>query len=123
MADSRTDVPIQATQDDASLGTVKITRHVLANIIELAVLAVDGVARLAPVWSPWPRLLQRAEPQRGLAVNVHNGHISVDLYLILRPGVNMAQVGRAVQDAVTQAIAEMVGLVVDEVNCYIQDIA
>lgn len=105
------------------MGTVRITRHVLSSIVELAALGVEGVARLAPVGSPWGRLITRAEPQRGIALNVHGDHVSVDLYLILKPGVNMAQVGHAVQDAVADAIESMLGMTPAEINIYIQDVA
>lgn len=115
--------PPTVADDSDSLGSVRITRHVLANIVELAALEVEGVARLAPVWSPWPRLLHRAEPQRGLALNIHDSHVAVDLYLILDPGVAMTQVGRNVQEAVAKAIETMLGMTADEVNVFIQDIA
>jgi uncharacterized alkaline shock family protein YloU len=104
-------------------GAVRITRHVLATIVELAALGVEGVARLAPISSPWSRLFWRMEPQRGLALNVRGAAVAVDIYLILKPGVNMASVGRSVQDAVTSAIEHMLGMSVSEVNVYIQDIA
>jgi uncharacterized alkaline shock family protein YloU len=105
-----------------SHGSVRITKHVLASIIELAVLEVEGVARLAPVSSPWPRLL-RAEPQRGIAVNARGKVLSLDLYIILRSGANMTQVGRAVQEAVAKAIEDILAMVPGEINVFIQDIA
>jgi uncharacterized alkaline shock family protein YloU len=112
----------QPTQADP-LGTVHVTKHVLASIIELTALQVEGVAKFAPVSSPWPRLPMRAEPQRGLALNVRGETVSADLYLILQPGVNMPQVGRAVQDAVAAAIEDMLGMTVGEINIFIQDVA
>ena len=105
-----------------SQGAVRIAKHVLDSIIELAIMEVEGVARLAPVSSPWPRLL-RAEPQRGIATNVRGKTLSVDLYIILRPGVPMAQVGHAVQEAVAKSIEDILGLTPGEINVYIQDIA
>lgn len=105
------------------LGSVRVTRHVLASVIELAALGIEGVARLAPISSPWPKLLMRAQPQRGMALNVHQNTVSADLYLILKPDVNMAQVGRAVQDAVAAAIEEMLGMQSGAINIYIQDVA
>ncbi len=103
-------------------GAVRITKHVLASIIEMAALGVEGVARLAPVSSPWPRLW-RAEPQRGIATNAQGKTLSVDLYVILQPGVHMSQVGRAVQEAVAKAIEEILGMTAGEINVFIQDVA
>ncbi|HKD74430.1 MAG TPA: Asp23/Gls24 family envelope stress response protein, partial [Ktedonobacterales bacterium] len=72
------------------LGSVRVTRQVLATIIEHAALEIEGVSRLAPMSSPWPRLLFRAQPQHGIALNVHGESVAVDLYLILDTGANMA---------------------------------
>jgi uncharacterized alkaline shock family protein YloU len=103
-------------------GVVRITKHVLGSIIELAALGVAGVARLAPLSSPWPRVF-RAEPQRGIATSVRGKVLSVDLYVILEPGANMPEVGRAVQEAVAHAIEDIVGMEPGEINIFIQDIA
>lgn len=104
-------------------GTILITRHVLASVIELTALGVEGVVRLAPVSSPWPRVLLRAEPQRGLALSVRERVVAADLYLIVQPGVNLPQVGRAVQDAVAAAIEDQLGMTVGEINVFVQDVA
>jgi uncharacterized alkaline shock family protein YloU len=103
-------------------GAVRITKHVLASIIEMAALSVAGVARLAPVSSPWPRLW-RAEPQRGIATNASGKTLSVDLYVILQPGVHMSQIGRSVQEAVAKAIEDILGMTPGEINVFIQDVA
>jgi uncharacterized alkaline shock family protein YloU len=105
------------------LGNVRITKHVLASIIELAVLGIEGVAKLAPISSPWPRFITRVQPQRGLAINVHHHVVAVDIYLIMKPGVNMVQVGRSVQDAVATAIEDLLGMTAGAINVYIQDVA
>jgi uncharacterized alkaline shock family protein YloU len=47
----------------------------------------------------------------------------VDLYLVLQPGYNLRQVGRAVQAAVRRAIEEMVGMDVLAVNVHVEDIS
>jgi uncharacterized alkaline shock family protein YloU len=105
-----------------SPGAVRITKHVLTSIIEMAALGVDGVARLAPISSPWPRLW-RAEPQRGIATNAQGKQLSVALYVILQPGVHMSQVGRAIQEAVAKAIEDILGMTAGEINVFIQDVA
>ena len=113
----------EATTVTDPLGSVRITKHVLATIIELATLSVDGVAKMAPMSSPWPFILFHAQPQRGLALNVRGNTVAADIYLILKPGVNMAQVGRTVQDAVATAIEGLLGMTAGDINIYIQDIA
>jgi len=110
------------TQTADALGSVRITKHVLATIIELTALAVPGVAKMAPVSSPWSRVLLRMQPKRGIAINVNGKTVSTDLFIILHPGAHMAQVGRAVQEAVAVALEDMLGMTPGEINVYIQDI-
>ena len=105
------------------LGSVRITKQVLGTIIELAALAVPGVAKMAPVSSPWTRMVLRTQPRNGIAVNVHGKTVSADIYVILQPGAHMTQVGRAVQEAVVVAIDDLLGMLPGEINVYIQDIA
>lgn len=105
------------------LGSVRVTPQVLGSIIELAALSIEGVARIAPVTSPWPRVLGGSRPHRGIAVSIRNATINIDLYLVLVPGVHMAQVGHAVQDKVAADIEQMLGMAVGEINIYIQDVA
>lgn len=116
-------MPIITDGDRDALGSVRITRQVLAEIIEIATLSVAGVEKLSPVSSPWPRLINHSAPQRGLSVVVNHLTVSVDLYVIFKPGVNMTQVGRSIQDAVAQAIETQLGMVPGEINIFIQDIA
>ncbi|MFN3491796.1 MAG: Asp23/Gls24 family envelope stress response protein, partial [Anaerolineales bacterium] len=46
----------------------------------------------------------------------------VDVHLILKENVNIREVSRNVQQNVTRAIQEMVGMDVGEVNIHIEDI-
>lgn len=42
---------------------------------------------------------------------------------MVAPGVNIVEVGTAVQEEVASSLEEMVGMQVREVNVYIQDVA
>jgi len=49
--------------------------------------------------------------------------VLVDIYLVVEAGYNMLALGRQVQTEVTRAIQDMVGLDVEAVNVYIEDVA
>ena len=121
--------PVEAQQlspaDSASenLGSVRIARRVLRTVIEEAALSVQGVARLAMNVSQWPHLIGRSLPIHGVALVVRDDVVSIDLYLIAQPDVNLIGVGVAVQEAVGQAVDHILGMRASEINVYVQDVA
>lgn len=91
--------------------------EVLETIARLTALAVPGVARLAPV-----RIGRFLKGKDGVRVAFRDGKVLVDLYIIVESGHNFLSLGRQVQAEVTRAIQEMVGLEVEAVNVYIEDV-
>ncbi len=103
-------------------GTVTIAPQALTGIITQAALEIPGVDRMGIV--PPRRVGERlkgGQSRDGVLVRVTNT-VSVDLYLVAHHDVNLLDLGTEVQAAVTNAIREMVGLPVQEVNVYIQDV-
>ncbi|TMF45047.1 MAG: Asp23/Gls24 family envelope stress response protein [Chloroflexi bacterium] len=56
-------------------------------------------------------------------MTIKDNTVSVDLYIVVASGVQIVEVGSAIQEEVASAIEEMVGMRVHEVNVYIQDVA
>jgi uncharacterized alkaline shock family protein YloU len=56
-------------------------------------------------------------------LTVKDNTVSADLYIVVDSGVDIVEVGTAVQEEVASAIEMMVGMQVQEVNVYIQDVA
>ncbi|HET8913665.1 MAG TPA: Asp23/Gls24 family envelope stress response protein, partial [Ktedonobacteraceae bacterium] len=70
----------------------------------------------------WSRLLGREVPKQGVALTIKDNTVSADLYIVVASGINIVEVGSAVQDEVASAIEHMAGMQVQEVNVYIQDV-
>ncbi len=102
------------------MGGVTIAPGVLATIVSLTAQAVPGVARLSG--SGMGRFLGRDDPRTGIRVQVKDDAVLADVYLIVESGRNMYQVGTQVQKEVAEAVLQMVGMPVQEVNVYIQDV-
>ncbi len=116
--------PSGATVDGADvMGRVRIARQVLRTVVREAALAVPGVSRLAATANTWAHLLGRPRPKEGVGLTVRGTVISVDLYLVVEPGVNMVTVGEAVQESAGAAIEHILGMEVSEINVYIRDVA
>lgn len=103
-------------------GKTTIAPDVLVTIARMAVLSVEGVSHMASVPVRVNRLLRRTVKD-GVEVSVEDGVVYLDLYLILKPDVNVREVSRNAQQQVARAISEMIGMEVGHVNIHIEDIA
>jgi uncharacterized alkaline shock family protein YloU len=99
-------------------GRITIAPEVLETTARLTTLAVPGVARLI---SPpgVPRLLRHD----GAGIKVSGNKVYVRLYVVTESQANMLNVGRQIQVEVTRAIRDMVGMDVESVDVYIEDVA
>jgi uncharacterized alkaline shock family protein YloU len=106
-----------------SLGVVRVARQVLSTIVINAALQTAGVVGMARVDGQRSRFLGKELPKRGVALTIKDNTVSADLYIVVASGVNIVEVGAAVQEEVASAIEDMIGMQVHEVNVYIQDVA
>jgi len=112
--------------DSQQLGTVRVAKQVLSTIVINSALQISGIARIANTshdHGQWTRLLGREIPRQGVALTIKDNTVSADLYIVVNAGIDIVEVGSAVQEEVASALAEMVGMQVGEVNVYIQDVA
>jgi uncharacterized alkaline shock family protein YloU len=56
-------------------------------------------------------------------IEVVGNKVRVKLYVMTEPRVNMLNVGRQIQAEVTRAIRDMIGMQVESVDVYIEDVA
>jgi uncharacterized alkaline shock family protein YloU len=108
-----------------STGRVTIAPEVLVTIARLTTQSIAGVAQLCHQIGPGnvDRLLGRLAGGGGVEIAIVDNAVRVDLHIIVEPNVNMRNVSRKIQEAVTRAIQDMVGMQVSAVNIHIQDVA
>lgn len=105
------------------LGVVRIAPQVLSTIVTNAALEIAGVVRMARSQDQWARWLGREVPRQGVSLSVKENTVSADLYLVVKSGTSILDIGSAVQEEVASALEHIVGMQVQEVNVYIQDVA
>jgi uncharacterized alkaline shock family protein YloU len=110
---------------DENRGRVTIAPEVLVTIARLATQSVEGVAQMCHAVGPGNvnRLLGREAGGGGVQIVVSDDTVRVDLYIIIEPDVNMRSVSQKIQEDVTRAIQDMVGMKASAVNIHIQDVA
>jgi uncharacterized alkaline shock family protein YloU len=99
-------------------GKITIAPQVLETTARLTTLAVPGVARL--ISPPGMRRLLR---HAGVKTEVIGSRVRVRLYVVTEPHVSMLNVSRQIQAEVTRAIQDMIGMEVESVDVYVEDVA
>ncbi len=107
--------------DETTPGKTTIAPEVLTTIARLTTLKVKGVSRFCGEPSGVSRLFHKGIHD-GVRIEVVQDTVFADLYVILKEDVNIRDVSRNVQQQVTRAISEMVGMQVGRVNIHIEDI-
>ena len=104
-------------QNDASLGEVKIADEVVAIIAALAATEVEGVASMSGnITNEVIGRLGIKSLSKGVKVDVLEGVVTVSLALNLKYNYNIMDVTGKVQEKVKNAVENMTGLEVADVN-------
>ena len=104
-------------QEDENLGSVQIADEVVAMIASLAATAVDGVSAMGV--NITNELMSRVGVKnltRGVKVEVIGSSVKVELVVLLEYGYNIPATSQKVQERVKNAIENMTGLAVTDVN-------
>ena len=104
-------------QSDASLGEVKIADEVVAIIAALAATEVEGVASMAGnITNEVIGKLGIKNLSKGVKVDVLEGVVTVSIALNLKYDYSIMEVSAKVQEKVKNAVENMTGLEVADVN-------
>ena len=108
---------IYTIQNDASKGEIKIADEVVAIIAALAATEVEGVASMAGnITNELIGKLGMKNLSKGVKVDVLEGIVTVSLALNLKYYYSIVEVSARVQEKVKNAIENMTGLEVADVN-------
>lgn len=108
---------IYTIQNDAGKGEVKIADEVVAIIAALAATEVEGVASMeGNITNELISRLGMKNLSKGVKVDVLEGVVTVSLTLNLKYNYSVVEVSGKVQEKVKNAIENMTGLEVADVN-------
>lgn len=109
--------------EKTELGKIEIAPEVIEVITGLAAAEVEGVAHMSGGFvGDIAERLGRKNLAKGVKVEVGKKEAAVDVYLIVKYGYKIPEVARNIQDNVQNAIQNMTGLKVVEVNVHIVDV-
>ena len=111
-------------QSDEAIGQVQIADEVVAIIAGLAATEVEGVASMAGnITNELVGKLGMKNLSKGVKVEVTEEHVSVNMALNLKYGYSIPDVCEKVQEKVKNAIENMTGLTVLDVNIKIAGVS
>lgn len=104
-------------QDNENTGTVKIADDVVAMIAGIAATEVKGVSAMAGnITNELMGKVGMKSLTKGVKVEVFVGEVIIELALIMEYGFNIPATCEKVQEKVKNAVENMTGLTVSDVN-------
>ena len=107
------------------IGSLRISKDVLATIATNATKEIEGVAGIAPLTTNiryWITKKQSAVPMP-VSISLHDEIAVIDISVILKADANIPEVCRNIQVAVKDAIQSMTSINVAKVNISVADIS
>ena len=112
------------TVDEQGIGTVQIADEVVAVIVGIAATEVDGVAALdGNITNEIMSKVGIKNIANGVKIDIKDNKVAADVRLIVEYGYNIPVISQKVQAKVKQAIENMTGLDVTDVNVRIAGIS
>ena len=102
-------------------GKITIAPEVLISIARLSTLSIEGVSSLAVNIGGVNRWFEKGLSE-GVHITVEDNKVYADIFVILKPDINVLETSHAIQHQVARAISEMVGMEVGKVNIHVEDI-
>lgn len=118
------DTAIRLSNEDQSMGSIKIAPQVLEFIAGIAASQVDGVSRMHGTFANnVGEMLGRSDYRRGVHLTIEDDHsLTFDVAVYVDYGKDVPQVAAEIQNKIKQQVALMIDLKVGLVNVYIQGI-
>lgn len=115
--DKDTNMNAYALSETEQIGSVQIADEVVAMIASLAATEVKGVSAMAGnITNELMSKVGVKSLTKGVKVDVFGNTVKVDLTLLLEYGYNIPVTSQKVQEKVKNAIENMTGLTVTDVN-------
>jgi len=102
-------------------GKTTIAPNVLLTIARLTALSVKGVNSMCELPGGVNRVFDRGY-EEGVRIRIEGNQVFADIYVVLDHDVNVREVSRNIQNDISRAISEMVGMEVGRINVHIEDI-
>jgi len=105
-----------------TIGSLSISDEVFATIAIKAASGVDGVSALLGEAAPEKKGIFTMPSPKAVKIVRADDDVTIDLYILVKPGANVRTVSEAIQKIVKDDIQTMTGNTVSKVNVHVEDI-
>ncbi|MUT66836.1 Asp23/Gls24 family envelope stress response protein [Paenibacillus sp. NEAU-GSW1] len=115
-------MPLQLSTE---LGQIFVTDNCIAVIAGSAAMDCYGLVGMASrkqLKDGIAELLGRDNMSRGVEVRRENDKLQIDLHIIVSYGTKISEVAHNIQSKVKYVLNEVIGLQVDQVHIFVQDV-
>lgn len=115
-------MPLQLSTE---LGSIHVTDQCIATIAGSAAMDCYGLVGMASrkqLKDGIAELLGRDNLTRGVVVRRENEKLHIDLYIIVSYGTKISEVAHNIQSKVKYVLNDVIGLQVEEVHIFVQDV-
>ncbi|GGG82734.1 MULTISPECIES: Asp23/Gls24 family envelope stress response protein [Paenibacillus] len=115
-------MPLQLSTE---LGQISVTDNTIAVIAGSAAMDCYGLVGMASrkqLKDGIAELLGRENMSRGVEVRRDNDSLQIDLHIIVSYGTKISEVAHNIQTKVKYVLNEVIGLQVDQVHIFVQDV-
>ena len=120
------ETPDTATEtEEESIGNIKISIDVVSTIAGIAASEIEGVAGMYGTFAGGiaEMLGAKKNPSKGVKVDMGDGSVSIDLYIVVDYGVRIPELSWEIQESVKNNVETMTGLDVLKVNIHIEGVS
>lgn len=108
---------------DETAGAVIISPQVITTVVRQVAESTPGVANLSTSFSGrMSRVLRGNRSASGVDVQVEDGAVMIDVYVVAMPNTQLLGLGQTLQHEIHRAISDVVGMPVRAVNVHFADV-
>jgi uncharacterized alkaline shock family protein YloU len=108
---------------DETFGAVIISPQVITTVVRQVAESTRGVAQLSTSLSGrMHRVLRGNRSASGVDVQVEDGAVTIDVYIMALPNVALLPLGQKLQHEIHRAISDVVGMPVRAVNVHFAEV-
>ena len=117
-----TEIP---TEQEESIGNIKISVDVVSTIAGIAASEIEGVSCMYTSFAAGvaKRFGAKRNASQGVKVDMNADSVSVDLYIVVEYGVKIPELAWSIQENVKTNVESMTGLNVSKGNIHIEGIS
>jgi uncharacterized alkaline shock family protein YloU len=110
--------------DQTTLGRIRVSPRAIATIAAGAVLTSYGVVGMAAgTWRDGiAEILNLENVHRGVEVQVVDGQVVIDLYVVIEYGTRISAVAHNMMESVKFSVEQALAMPVKEVNVHVQGV-